>query len=46
MENVVAIILAAAVLAGILFTAKKFLKPVKGKLPDCCGGEGNRNIHV
>jgi hypothetical protein len=46
LENVIALILAAVVLCGILFAAKKFLKPVKGKLPDCCSGEGNKNIQV
>jgi hypothetical protein len=46
MENIIGVIIAALVLCGILFTAKKILKPVKEKLPDCCSGEGNKNIQV
>jgi hypothetical protein len=43
MENVIAIIMVILFLAGIMFFAKRFVKPPKGKLPDCCGPEGNRN---
>lgn len=46
MENFIAVVLAAAVLGGILWLAKRFLKPVKGPLPDCCGGKGNRDVKV
>jgi hypothetical protein len=46
MENVIAVVLAFAVLGGILWFAKRFLKPVKGPLPDCCRGKGNRDIKV
>jgi hypothetical protein len=46
LENLIAVVLAIALLAGILLFAKKFLKPPKGKLPDCCGPLGNRNIDV
>ncbi|MDR0706753.1 MAG: hypothetical protein LBF60_02570 [Treponema sp.] len=44
MENVVAVIVVIALLAGILLFAKKVLKPPKGKLSDCCGPRGNRDI--
>jgi hypothetical protein len=44
MENVIAVIVAIALLGGILLFAKKFLKPPKGPLPDCCGGRGNRDL--
>jgi hypothetical protein len=43
MENIIAIIMAILFLAGIMLFAKRFVKPPKGKLPDCCGPEGNRN---
>jgi hypothetical protein len=38
METIIAIVLVAAFLGGILLFAKRFLKPVKGPLPDCCSG--------
>jgi hypothetical protein len=44
MENFIAVVLAIAVLGGILWIAKRFLKPVKGPLPDCCSGRGNRDL--
>jgi hypothetical protein len=37
MENLIAVAAVILFLAGILFIAKKFLKPPKGPLPDCCG---------
>ncbi|MDR0558314.1 MAG: hypothetical protein LBG43_10725 [Treponema sp.] len=46
MENIIASIAALLLLAGIALFAKKFLKPPKGKLPDCCGPSGNRDIEV
>jgi hypothetical protein len=46
MENIIAVFLTILLLAGILLFAKKFLKPPKGKLPDCCGPRGNRDIEV
>jgi hypothetical protein len=46
MENLIAVIAVILLLAGILLFAKKFLKPPKGKLPDCCGPRGNRDIEV
>jgi hypothetical protein len=46
MENVIAIIVVILLLAGILLFAKKFLKPPKGPLPDCCGPRGNRDIEM
>ncbi|MHB9292587.1 hypothetical protein Holit_01688 [Hollandina sp. SP2] len=45
MENGIALVLAIAVLGGILWIAKRFLKPVKGPLPGCCSGRGNRDIN-
>ncbi|MDR0721662.1 MAG: hypothetical protein LBF75_02545 [Treponema sp.] len=44
MENGIAVVLALGVLGGILWIAKRFLKPVKGPLPDCCSGRGNRDV--
>ncbi|MDR2518146.1 MAG: hypothetical protein LBD13_01865 [Spirochaetaceae bacterium] len=38
MEILAGIGIALAVLAAVLFTAKRFLNPAKGPLPDCCGG--------
>ncbi|MDR1575534.1 MAG: hypothetical protein LBS37_05970 [Treponema sp.] len=46
MENLIAVVLAVLLLAGILLFAKKFLKAPRGKLPDCCGPRGNRDIEV
>jgi hypothetical protein len=46
MENIIAVFLAAAFLGGILLFAKRFLKPVKGPLPDCCGVKGNRDLNL
>jgi hypothetical protein len=46
MENVIAVVAVIAILAGILLFANKFLKPPKGRLPDCCGPRGNRDIEV
>ena len=46
MENIIAVVLAIGLLAGILVFAKKFLRPPKGPLPDCCGPRGNRDIKV
>jgi hypothetical protein len=46
MENFIAVVLAIVVLGGILWIAKQFLKPVKGPLPDCYRGRGNRDIEV
>jgi len=40
MEIITGIVLAAAALAGVAFVARRFLKPVKGPLPDCCGERG------
>jgi hypothetical protein len=44
MENIIALVLALVLLGGILWIAKRFLKPVKGPLNDCCGGRGNRDL--
>jgi hypothetical protein len=44
MENIIAVFAVILLLAGILLFAKKFLKAPKGKLPDCCGPRGNRDI--
>jgi hypothetical protein len=44
METFIAIPAVIILLAGILWLAKKILKPVKGHLPDCCGPRGNRDI--
>jgi hypothetical protein len=46
MGNFIAVIAVIVFLAGILLFAKKYLKPPKGKLPDCCGPRGNRDIEV
>jgi hypothetical protein len=46
MENLIAVVAVVLLLAGILLFAKKFLRPPKGKLPDCCGPRGNRDIEV
>jgi hypothetical protein len=43
MENFIAVIVVILFLAGIMLFAKQFVKPPKGKLPDCCGPEGNRS---
>jgi hypothetical protein len=44
MENIIALVAIVGFLAGILLFAKKFLKPPKGPLPDCCGPRGNRDL--
>jgi hypothetical protein len=44
MENIIAVVFAGIFLGGILLFAKRFLKPVTGPLPDCCGPKGNRDI--
>jgi hypothetical protein len=46
MENLIAVVLVILLLAGILLFARKFLRPPRGKLPDCCGPRGNRDIEV
>ena len=46
MDIIVGLLLAAAVLVGIVFIAKRFLKPVKGPLPDCCGVRGNKDLNM
>jgi hypothetical protein len=46
MENVIAVVVVVLFLGGILWAAKRFVKPAKGPLPDCCGGKGNRDIEV
>ena len=43
MENIIALVAAVLFLAGIMLFAKRFVKPVKGRLPGCCGPDGNRN---
>jgi hypothetical protein len=43
MENIVAIGIVFVILCGLLWIAKRFLKPIKGPLPDCCSGSGNKN---
>ncbi|MDR1030758.1 MAG: hypothetical protein LBL76_07785 [Treponema sp.] len=43
MENGIAVIAAFLFLAGIMLFAKRFVKPPKGKVPDCCGPEGNKH---
>ncbi|MDR3159984.1 MAG: hypothetical protein LBU28_00035 [Spirochaetaceae bacterium] len=43
MENLIALAAALVLLGGILWIAGRFVKPVKGPLPDCCGGRGNRD---
>jgi hypothetical protein len=45
MQNVIAVVIVFAVLGGILFAAKRFLKAPKGELPDCCKG-GNKEINL
>jgi hypothetical protein len=46
MEIIIGILFAAAVLTGIALIARRFLKPVKGPLPDCCSKEGNKNVRI
>ncbi|MDR2392704.1 MAG: hypothetical protein LBD93_00870 [Treponema sp.] len=46
MENIIAVVAVILFLAGLLLFAKRFLKAPKGKLPDCCGPRGNRDIEV
>jgi hypothetical protein len=46
MSNLIAVVVVILLLAGILLFAKKVLKPPKGKLPDCCGPNGNRDIKI
>ncbi|GMO52708.1 MAG: hypothetical protein Pg6C_18520 [Treponemataceae bacterium] len=46
METLIAVVAAIVILAGILLFAKKFLKPPKGPLPDCCGPRGNRDMEA
>ena len=41
MDVIAGIGVALAALGSILFIAKRFLKPVKGPLPDCCGGRSD-----
>jgi hypothetical protein len=43
-ENSIAVVAVMGLLVGILWFAKRFVKPVKGKLPDCCSIRGNRDI--
>jgi hypothetical protein len=45
-DTVIGLLFAAVVLAGILVIARRFLKPVKGPLPDCCGERGNRDLRI
>jgi hypothetical protein len=44
MENIAAIGIAFVVLGGLLWIAKRVLKPVKGPLPDCCSGNKALNL--
>jgi hypothetical protein len=44
MDIVLGILFAVVALAGIILIAKRFLKPVKGPLPDCCSIRGNRDL--
>jgi hypothetical protein len=46
MSNLIAVGAVILILAGILLFARRFLKPPKGKLPDCCGPNGNRDITI
>jgi hypothetical protein len=46
MATLITVVAVILLLAGILLFAKKFLKPPKGKLPDCCGPRGNRDIEI
>jgi len=46
MDILIGLLVASAILAGIMLFAKRFVKPVKGKLPDCCGPDGNRNVKI
>jgi hypothetical protein len=38
MQIMITLLLIGGVLGGIIFFARRFLKPVKGPLPDCCAG--------
>ena len=46
MDIIAGFIFAAVVLAAIIFIAKRFLKPVKGPLPDCCSIRGNKDLNL
>jgi hypothetical protein len=46
MENIVAVGIVFVILGGLLWLAKRFLKPVKGPLPDCCSGRGNKDLNL
>ena len=46
MDIIAGVIFAAIILVGIGFIAKRFLKPVKGPLPDCCGPKGNKDLNM
>ena len=46
MDIIAGILFAVVMLLGVILIAKRFLKPVKGKLPDCCGIEGNKNVSL
>ena len=45
-DIIVGLIFAVIVLGSIVFIAKRFLKPVKGPLPDCCGINGNKEMNL
>ncbi|MDR2485845.1 MAG: hypothetical protein LBD55_10675 [Treponema sp.] len=41
MEIIIGLLFAGAILSGVVLFAKRFLKPVKGPLPDCCSIRGS-----
>jgi hypothetical protein len=46
MENIIAVAIVFAILGGMLWIAKRFLKPVEGPLPDCCSGGGSKDLNL
>jgi hypothetical protein len=45
METLIGIVIVVALLGGLFFVAKRFVKPPAGDLPDCCKG-GNKAINL
>jgi len=46
MSTIIGIIVAVVVLAAIIVAVKLFAKPVEGPLPDCCSGNGNKDLNM
>jgi hypothetical protein len=46
MDIMIGLVFTAVVLTVMVLIAQRFLKPVKGTLPDCCSVRGNKDMKM